>query len=376
MKLFKYNPQSYAEELVDGEFLNGMTSITWIERFRDPGEFTIEAPLSSGLRDTIPEGTILAQVDSDELMIVENHQVSEDQLVDPTVKITGRTFDSFLENRIVGMNGARSGDTLVEYAMSAQATWLQAVDIINDHIRDAVDSNDDLNNFEAITHGFGFFPPGTIEDRTINRGSLLQAVLDILAIDDGGIRTVRKSAWASAVGGSDSISRFVIYKGNHREDKVRFSWSSGDLKTASYLFSSKTKKNSALILGRYVWETWDGTPVTADNSSYNRRIMIVDASDLDGDLTAAPTGGALTTLLTKMRARGRQALAKQKQITITQTDVADFTRYQFRKDYDIGDFVTLEGDFGQRTVMRVVEYAEIEDENGVSGHPTLSIPGA
>jgi hypothetical protein len=48
--------------------------------------------------------------------------------------------------------------------------------------------------------------------------------------------------------------------------------------------------------------------------------------------------------------------------------------YQYRRDYNIGDLVSIDGNFGQTAVMRVIEYAEIEDENGNSGHPTLALP--
>lgn len=65
----------------------------------------------------------------------------------------------------------------------------------------------------------------------------------------------------------------------------------------------------------------------------------------------------------------------QSKVTINSSDVSDNSNYRYRRDYNIGDLVTLDGNFGQKAVMRVSEYAEVEDENGESGHPTLSIPG-
>jgi hypothetical protein len=64
----------------------------------------------------------------------------------------------------------------------------------------------------------------------------------------------------------------------------------------------------------------------------------------------------------------------QNRITITRADASDITRYEYRKDYNVGDLVSLDGNFGQIAVMRVMEYVEIEDENGESGHPTLALP--
>lgn len=372
MKIFKYNVQSFPTILEQGEFINGIKSVMWVERYREPGEFQIGAQVSSGLREKLPEGTLISHVDTDEIMIVENHEIQEPKRSDPTIKITGRTFPSFLSNRIVGVNLSRSSSNLVEYVLSADETWDQAVKLINDHIRDATDTNDNVHDVEAKT--YGALSSGTVEARSINRGDVLQELLSILAIDDLGIRTVRKSPWAAFYGGDNTKSYLVVYQGNDLSNQVSFSWQSGDLESTSYLFSNKNLKNSAMVLGRYVWTMYDVTPDT-DTVAYNRRIMIVDASDLDGDLSAAPVGGALTTLLNKMAVRGRQALARQNQITISQTDISDLTKLRYRTDYRVGDLVTLSGNFGQSQVMRVVEFAEIEDENGVSGHPTLSIPG-
>jgi hypothetical protein len=137
------------------------------------------------------------------------------------------------------------------------------------------------------------------------------------------------------------------------------------------LFSAKKLKNSALIQGRYVQTFVDLGP-----TRYNRRTMIVDADDIDGHFDAAPTGTALALALVAMQTRGRQVLKSQKRVTITQADVSNMAQFQYRKDYNIGDMVTVEGNFGQTQAMRVIEFAEIEDENGRSAHPTLSVPDA
>lgn len=368
MKLFKFNPVTSPTILEQGEPINNATSIMWVERYRDPGEFKIEAPLSSGLREFIPEGTLISHIDTYEVMVVENHQIEEPKREDPKLTITGRTFDSYLENRIVGVNLVRSSSTISEYVLDVDFTWNQLVQLINDHILTGhlVSSNDELDNVYASTILTG---TSISEERTINRGPVIDAVQEILAIDDLGIRTIRRVPWAVPPGSSSSTV-FDIFIGEDKTDQVVFSWKSGELESAAYLFSNKKLKNCALVLGRYVYRMVD----TAAHK-YDRRMMIVPADDLDGNLSAAPTGGALTTLLNKMDVRGRQALAKQSKITISQTDISDVTRYQYRRDYNVGDLVSLDGNFGQTTVMRVVEFAEIEDENGVSGHPTLSIPG-
>ena len=108
--------------------------------------------------------------------------------------------------------------------------------------------------------------------------------------------------------------------------------------------------------------------------NYDRRVMRVDANDLDGYYDARPADSNLTTVQNNMYIRGVQALENQTRVSISRADVANLSQYEFRKDYNLGDLVSLDGNFGQIAKMRVVEYVEIEDENGYSGHPTLELP--
>src|SRR5690606_26414123 len=123
--------------------------------------------------------------------------------------------------------------------------------------------------------------------------------------------------------------------------------------------------NVALVQGRFVEEI-----VYTGATHYDRRVMLVDASDIDGNLSATPTGTTLTNIRAKMYIRGEEALANQNEINIASTDVAKVTQYEYRKDYDIGDIISIDGNYGEIEKRRVVEYVEIEDENGESGHPT------
>lgn len=367
MDLFKFNYTTDPTVLERGQAINKASSKMWVERYLEPGEFEIEAQLSTGLREFLPPGTIIGNADSMEVMIVESHEIKEKTTEDPTLTISGRTFESYLENRIVGINLARASSTIDDYDMAADYTWNQAVKLINDHIvSPPANVNDALVNVVAQNAVTG--TSGTNEARTINRGTVLERLDEILAIDDLGIRTIRRNTFGQV--GSSAQTILQVYRGVNRANSIIFSWKAGELDSADYLFSDKKLKNSALVLGRYVYVVVDTGP-----TKYDRRIMVVPADDLDGKLSAPPTGAALTTILSRMRTRGSQALKKQLRVTISRADISKTTLHQYRRDYNVGDLVSLDGNFNQMATMRVVEYVEIEDENGESGHPTLSIPG-
>jgi len=362
MEVFKFNPGADPTVLEQGEVINNATSIMWVERYRDAGEFEIVAKLSSGLGSFLPIGTFLSHADTMEVMIVENQEINEDQPSDPDIKITGRSLETYLENRITGTNQARASSTYTEYLLAAGFTWTQAVKLINDHIVSTSNAGDQLGNVLATTIVTG---TGTSEARSLKRGPVYNDLLEILAVDDLGIRNVRRNTF----GGNSAQTIMDVYKGVDKSAKVIFSWKAGDIDGADYFWSGRVIKNSAMVVGRYI-----NTVVDLGPTKYDRKMMVVDGSDIDGSLTAPPTGTALTTVISKMVTRGRQALAKQSLITITRADISDVAKYRYRRDYNMGDIISLDGNFGQIAKMRVVEYVEIEDENGESGHPTLSVP--
>ncbi|MET0786970.1 MAG: hypothetical protein ABWY25_09705 [Paenisporosarcina sp.] len=366
MELFKFNVGTSGDPTVleRGEAINKVESIMWVERYRDAGEFEIIAKLSSGLGEFLPIGGLISHADTYEVMIVENHEINESNDEDPTITITGRSFETFLENRIVGTNLVRASSLITEYELPAAYTWTQATKLINDHIVDTTNPDDALGNFLGTTTIPG---TGVSEARVIPRGNVYQKLLEILAIDDLGIQSSRRNTFP---GGNPTTSTLSVFKGADKSASIIFSWKSGDLSSVDYLFSDKKLKNSVMVVGRYINTIVDLGPV-----NYDRRMMILDANDIDGNFSEPPTGASLTATLTKMQTRGRAALKAQNRVTISRTDISKVTKFQYRRDYKVGDLITLDGNFGQMAVMRVVEYVEIEDENGESGHPTLELPG-
>jgi hypothetical protein len=369
LNLFKYVTTTDPTILDQGEMFKAPKSIMWAERYRDPGEFELVDNLSSGLVDILPIGTLISHYGTLEVMIVENQEIDDSKEEDPVIKITGRSLESSLENRIVGTNQIRANPIIgLGYNLAAANTWNQIVLLINDHINSNINVNDNFGNISAASIVSGI--TGVSEARLLKPEAVDKAVLDLLAIDDCGIKVIRRNTFG-APGGSATQTVFCVHNGINRSNTVIFSWQGGDLDIVDYLWTDKPLKNSAMIIGRYVNTYVD----TANVTKFNRKTMIVPADDIDGYLTAAPSGATLNNIVAQMQTRGRQALEKQNRLTISRADISNLSKYHYRQDYNIGDLISLDGNFGQIAVMRVFEYVEIQDENGESGHPTFSIPG-
>lgn len=364
MELFKFDN---SDTFSGGEPIVGWDSVSWAERYQPCGEFEIMAKLSSGLRAFLPEGTLISHTRTLEVMVVENQELTEKSDEDPFLKITGRSLPCVLENRIVGQNQdwgtppASLNDS--PYILPSAYTWVQAVKLINDHIYDSdvIDPDDAIPSLLAIHDIAGV---GVTEERTIKRGTVLQRLLELLAIENIGLKAVRRHGFDLPLPSTDT--QLVIYAGEDKRDLVVFSTENGDIDAADYLWSIKNLKTSALVSGRYVEQMVHGP-----ETGLSRRVMLVDGSDLDGSLDAVPTGTALTDIRAQMAIRGSQALRAQNQIALSRTDISENEAHQYRRDYNIGDVVTVDASYGPASSMRVVEFVEIVDENGVSGHPTL-----
>lgn len=348
-------------ELSFGEAISGYTSVLWVERYRDAGEVKIEAPLSSGLIEFLPLDSFITHLETSVVMVIENHEIKQPKDADPTISITGRCMTSLLENRTVGDGQAFSNTEITDYFLPSNETWDQVIILVNQHLVAPADSGDDLVGIAVNDTCTG---ASTTEERVIRPGPVYDAVVEILKVDDLGIKSIRPTP-------TDPLTYFTIHRGNDISTKVRFSWMRGDLDNVQYFFSNKKLKTQARVMGRWIETVVNPTGATG----INRRTMLVDASYYDERLTAYPGGPVLAVYLVAMQTVGKQALAAQKGVSITQADVSENANLRYRRDYNIGDLVTVDGDFGASTVMRVVEYAEAEDESGVSGHPTLAIPG-
>lgn len=372
MDLIKFFPGTHPTELAAGAtVVGGYDSLMWVERYRKAGEFKLVAPLASGLLDILPLNTLVAIAESYELMLVENHILKEKKGTDPVIEISGRSFDAWLENRIVGMEQFLNSPSapIAELFLASDETWDQVVGLINTHIdfpTIPVNKEDALPGMLAKADIPGTLSgmTATVERRTLKRGTVHARVLEILAVDDLGIRCVRRNPFG-ALGDPDD-TWLLVHAGQDRSGEVIFSSTVGDLDSADYLWSTKTDKNCALVTGKHF-------ELSAYSSDWNfdRRSTMVDGSDIDGIYVDAPVDPTKATVLASMATRGYEELARKGPSVLTRADISAGSKYRFRTDYDIGDIVSVDGSYGAITRRRVTEYTQIQDKNGESGHPTL-----
>lgn len=374
MDIFRFPPYSSSLDLKGALLVEDIKSKTWIERYRDNGEFTFEMDLASPFSTSLWVGALVSHVRTPEVMIVENREISTDQDGVDIVKFTGRSFETFYEQRMIGASRDWTNPTypMPDITLPRDVPARQARNLINSHTSPlwVYDQSDAIANVYTQCSNQLINQPTTLDDveRVVKRGDLYKEVVEMLAIDDLGIRTFRPGT-KSPLGAWTQYLVIEIYDGNDLRSSVNFSHDLGDISTADYLESNKLDKNAALVVGR-----WVDIPVTLGATGADKRWMIVDASDLDQQYQEVPAGADLERLKGLFRSRGLQSLSTHNGIDLLNVtpSIDSSTRFVYRDDYEVGDIVTVDGEYGESATRRIIEYVEIEDENGESGYPTFS----
>lgn len=372
MDIFSFKNPNATMQMESGKIVNGLTSKMWIERYDEAGEFTLVGPVSAQLRQELPIGSFVSHKDTREVMIVENHEINDSQDQESKITITGRGFETYFEQRIVGSNRsfphfATGGD--MRFLLPAQNTWDQIVHLVNQHLSPGY-LDDDTNSIAYFTINAGTIGvPGEIVSRRLDTRTVYDVMVELLKIDNLGVKIIRPGVWSPIHPSPNLLVR--IHRGINRSAHVIFSYDTGEIVNADYLWSNKNLKTSALVTGKWVQTIVNlpGFPY------YDRRMMEVDGSDLDDQYDEGTAAFVQSVIEADLKKRGREALKKQKDINLTKAETSKRTiDSRYRVDFDVGDIVTVVGDYNESTLMRITEFVEIEDENGSVSYPTLNLP--
>lgn len=380
MEIFTLSRTNWRE----GKIVNGIKSAVWVERYRDPGEFTIVAIPSVELLTQLSIGTFLSHTDTKDFMIVETHELTEDAEDGPELIISGRSATTIYEQRILtpGETGfyianpdtgpyPRPDDWIqrdfpYQIKLSATSRRTRAQEILEYNSLSTtpwIDAQTGTVGFNITTQAS---VPAFAGEMVIRRGNKLDAAIDMLTVTDSGMRAERPVPLVGSSGTTNA--QLYIHNGIDKSTLIQFSVESGELSDARYLWSNKSYKNAAVVVGQY-----HAVSIIPGTTGFDTRIMVVDANDInDRYIDYKDPLSKLTGIQQALTRRGLEALAAQSLTYIVEANATKSTRYVYRKDYNIGDQIKVVGRYGLSANMRVTEYTEVDDENGESSYPTLS----
>ena len=336
------------------------SSVIWISKYNEPGEFEVYIRDDSGVLGTAyawPDECIITRDDSGTAMIVDKvHSVSDAENGN-YITISGKSAENILKRRVVVYQFNFSG--------TAENCIRQ---LITDNMINAYETN---RNITGLTLGTAQGYTETVDVQFLGE-NLLDIVQGICEKFGYGFRIK-----------FDGSFIFELYKGADRTEnqtenpRLIFSHEMQNVASIEWEFDKTPLKNFAAVGGegegaaKVIQFTLPGATASA---SLLRREMWVDASGISskvdgGDLPESDYRALLTDA-------GKTELAENSWRWLMNMEALQVPGYIYGVDYSLGDLVTTKIEhFSGGIISRVSEVTEVDDESGILVIPKFKYQG-
>lgn len=343
--------------------VEGYNSLIWTERYRANGDFTLTTNKIDEIRTKLPLESFVSLQDSKEVMMVESHAIDADEDGPDVLTVTGRTIETFLENRAVVLDNSPlssggGGDDSVLYLTPA-TTASAAEDF--DNFGYNVNVRDTLDPYQIVDVTTKSL---TATQRQVARTDTYSELIKMLAEDNLGIRNVRTTYDSPDFSITPSRIYGEVYNGTDKTSTVILDARVGHFGKGKYLWSVRNYKNVVYVANASVFTEVQATGVSA-LLAFQRRTGVLNLSDV------TQTGTTATNIL---KARGRAYLAENKKTVVFEAPVSPNIPYKYKVDYDLGDTIKVIGNYGLNQNLMVTEHVRIEDNAGERSYPSLADP--
>lgn len=349
------------DQFIDVDIVDTYKSIIWTDRYNENGDFEICVAMTEKTLDTFQNGFYMKSDISDHVMIIEDLSLQASTENGSFLIITGRSLESILSRRIIWVQTVIPKNTSVDNAIKTLVTDA----IINPDIPERA-----ISNF-------------IYEDSTDSNVTSLKLDGDIQFTGDNLYDAVKKICDMFELGFKITLNSsdqfvFKIYSGvdrSYRQEAlpyVEFSQNFDNLINSDYKLVTSVYKNVTLVAGE--GEGIERKTVSINSDAYSgmqRRELYTDARDLstkvdDGELTPEQYEEVLIN-------RGLAKLTETGVESNFDAEVDHLQPYIYGRDYDMGDVVQFQNQFGLAYAVRVMESIYSESESGIEQYPTFKI---
>jgi len=345
-------------------------SLIWTERYATFGDFELHIQSTWTNRERFKNGKWLAVNESQRVMMVETVEDSEDSEGRSMLKVTGRSLEAILEDR-VARHSFSSLTVSPRWALLGTPGYLARA-IVKAICVDGLLSTYDVIPYLKVplTQEDSLLPVDTIPEPSaevrmeLEPMSLYAAVKLILDEYDLGFCILRNQ--------DKSELYFEVYSGSDRTSAqsaispLIFSSELNNLVNSKELKSISSYKNTAYVFSpsgsTIVLANGDGTPrVGADRHILMVKVDNVRENDNEAKLTVDQI----------LQRRGREALTEHRKISAFDGEIPH-SGYKYGVDYRLGDLVELRRYDDASSSMRVTEQIFVSDNQGDRSYPTLA----
>lgn len=322
------------------------TSLMWCKRYYDNGALDLEIEANAENIDLFKKNFYIIRDDDDTIYRIEGIELETDENGDDKLIIGGVDCKAILSQRITwGQVFVRN--TTVENFIN---------EMIKANITQPTNSRRKISNFRTDI-------PVLTTDRTTRQSTyedIGEKVIELCKENRLGSRVYLDG---------DGNFVFTMYRGKDLSlsqdvnPRIVFSHDFENLFSSKYTFDSSEYKNAALIGGEGEGADRKLRDI-GDTSGLERREMFVDASRANSD------GGDLVDYYAALIAEGKEALAETANVASFEGEV-DAGSYEYKRDYNLGDIVTVINKYGMMVDARIVEIIETWDNEGYTIEPVF-----
>ena len=325
------------------------TSIIWTTRFYDAGDFELYVRATPELLNLFSSATMITRDDSKRVMIPDTVKLTTDFENGDYLIITGRSAEGLLGRRIVPLMTTFNGNL----------EWIIRTLVYNNCIINPQSSR----AIPRLVLGDQIGITTTIE-KQITGKTILSSVSNMCQAYDLGF----KIEWINGQ------FVFSLYRGHDHATgslpHVVFSTEYENLGNTEYIYDKSTSYSSVYVAGE--GEGYDRKIVNVNDNSrgYDLREDWYDAQSMStkDDGTVIPDA----TYRQMLQQEGTEFLEDHKPTYQFSGEVLNSGTFIFGRDYNLGDKVIVQNEYGLTGTSVVVEVSEVEDEQGYRVYPTLN----
>lgn len=348
------------------EIVEQFESMIWTERFQVFGDFQLDIDPSLADVQLFTEGTYLMIDKSERVMVIDTAEEKNNEDGKRVLEIKGKSLEAQLMQRPNNYAAIATGIAPTPLVLGPGVPAALMRSLFNTCCRaNAAIATDNMPFIQADTYSSsGHIPEPTdvitVQTEIDSLYNTLKSLSDVYTL---GFR-IRRPA-------DDSKLYFEVYTGYDRtssqttRDAVVFSNALDSLTDTTEFRTAENFKNVAYVFAPNGSRVVYGNGADGTTSGFNKRVLIVDASDI--------TDAAGAGLNAKLDQRGQEELAKSTVILGFDGKIPQNSAFVYGTHYGLGDLVEKRSDKGTVSQMLVTEQIFVSDKEGDRAYPTLSL---
>ena len=360
------------------------SSAIWTPRYNTVGDCELVIQASQENFKKIKECKYIARDDDDMVCEIKKIEITTDVENGDQFIITGIDIKKILQQRIVEKQTNFNGK-VEDYIRT----------LIEDSIINPTNSKRKINNF-ILADKVGFTETVSEQITYDNVGQKIEEIC-------------KQHGWGYKVTVTNGNFIFSLYQGKDKSSYIKFSQNYDNITTTDYIKDDSNIKNIAVVAGE-----GEGveriTTIIGEEVGINRHEIYVDArnisSSIDYDelVSSYPNGTEITkngviyyqvdgvdiAIITKddegevsevrlcddiyiesLKSKGKEEIASYTSVTSFEGKIVPGINYTYKKDYNLGDIVSISNEYGISMKARITEIVESQDKNGYIMEPTF-----